>query len=109
MLVEVNNNYYYRFVFDKQHYGKSKEYFALRKMQVPFSMPIGASANVLSNSCALHGNSTIEIRGRNRVRMQADILEIKIGNAGTKEKESRRPNCLSGLPYTVVTASRSSK
>ena len=22
--VKVNNNYYYRFVFDKQHYGKSK-------------------------------------------------------------------------------------
>ena len=40
-LVEVNNNYCYRFVSDKQHYGKSKEYFASRKMQVPFSVPIG--------------------------------------------------------------------
>ena len=39
--VKVNNNYYYRFVFDKQHYGKSKEYFDFRKMQVPFSVPIG--------------------------------------------------------------------
>ena len=39
--VEVNNNYYYRFVFDKQYYGKSKEYFALRKMHVTFSVPIG--------------------------------------------------------------------
>ena len=39
--VEVNNNYYCRFFFIiKQHYGKSKEYFALRKMQVPFSVPI---------------------------------------------------------------------
>ena len=39
--VEVkDNNYYYRFVFDKEHNGKSKEYFAVRKMQVPFNMPI---------------------------------------------------------------------
>ena len=39
--VEENDNYYYRFVFDKQHYGKSWEYFTVQKMQVPFSMPIG--------------------------------------------------------------------
>ena len=41
--VGVNKNYYHRFVFVKQHYGKSKEYFTLRKMQVPFSnsIPIG--------------------------------------------------------------------
>ena len=112
MGVQVNNNYYYRFVFDKQQFGKSKEYFALRKMQVPFSMPIGNAefmqVRVFSRTL-VHGNSTIEIRQRNRARMQADRVEMEISKAVTKEKKSRWPNCLSGLPYPVVTTFRSSE
>ena len=50
----------------------------------------------------------IEIRQINRVRMQADRVKMEISKAGTKENKSRRPNCLSGLPYPVVTTSRSS-
>ena len=57
----------------------------------------------------VHGNSTIEIRQRNRVRMQTDRVEMEISKADTKEKKARPPNCLSGLPYPAVTTSRSSE
>ena len=106
-LVEVNNNYYYRFVFDKKHYGKSKECFPLRKCKY-HSVCLQVRVRVFSRT-PVHGNSTIEIRQRNRVRKQADRVEMEISKAGTKEKKSRRPNCVSCLPYPVVTASRSSE
>ena len=66
----------------------------------------GTQVRVFSRTL-VNGNSTIEISQRNRVRMKADGVEMKITKAGTKEKKSRRPNCLSGLPHTVVTTSRS--
>ena len=68
----------------------------------------GTQVQVFSRT-PVHGIRTIEIRQRNRVRMQADRVEMEISKAGTKEKKSRRPNCLSGLPYPVVITSRSSE
>ena len=68
----------------------------------------GTQVRVFSRT-PVHGNRTIEIRQRNRVRMQADRVEMEISKAGMKEKKSRPPNCLSGLPYPLVTTSRSSE
>ena len=71
-------------------------------------MKCGTHLRVFSRT-PVDGNRTIEIRQINRVRMQADRVEMEISKAGTKEKKSRPPNCLLGLPYPVVTTSRSSE
>ena len=68
----------------------------------------GTQVRVLPRT-RVHGIRTIEIRQRNRVRMQADRVEMEISKADTKEKKARPPNCLSGLPYPAVTTSRSSE
>ena len=63
--LEVTDNYYYyRFAFDKQHYGKSKEYFSLRKMQLINNTQYAyrkceTLVRVFSQTL-VHGNSTIE-------------------------------------------------
>ena len=66
-----------------------------------------SGASVIPNTCEWEQYDWNKSKKQSKNALQADRVEMEISKAGTKENKSRRPNCLSGLPYPVVTISRS--